>query len=111
MSAVNKLSSLWQQVERLQKQIADQFQALNAAQSLVEVSKAKFEAGDAGGNSDSAIDNLLRAQQIRLTASQNYARAITEYNKSLVEFHTVKGSLLEYNNLKLEAELPPANDK
>ena len=106
IAAINKLSSLWQQVDSLRKQMTDQFQALNAAQTLVEVSQAKFDAGDFGGNPDAAIDNLLRAQQTRSTASQNYTRAVTEYNKSLVEVHAIKGSLLEYNNLKLQDGLP-----
>ena len=106
IAAINKLASLWQQVDRVHKQMTDQFQALNAAQTLVEVSQAKFDAGDFAGKPDAAIDNLLRAQQARLTASQNYSRAINEYNKSLVEVHAMKGSLLKYNNLKLQDGLP-----
>ena len=104
IAAINKLSSLWQQVDSLHKQMTDQFQALNAAQTLVDVSKAKFDA-DSGGNADAAIDNLVRAQQTRSSASQNYIRAVTEYNKSLVEIHAIKGSLLEYNNIALEEGL------
>jgi len=104
IAAVNKLSSLWQQIDSLHKQMTDQYQALNAAQTLVDVTKAKFDA-DVGGNSDAAIDNLVRAQQTRSSASQNYIRAITEYNKSLVEIHAIKGSLLEYNNIALEEGL------
>lgn len=101
IAAVNKLSSLWQLVDSLHKQMTDQFQALNAAETLVRVSEAKFNA-DAGANADAAIDNLVRAQQTRSSASQNYIRAVTEYNKSLVEIHAIKGSLLEYNNIALE---------
>ena len=106
IAAINKLSSLWQKVDSLHKQLTDQFQSLNAAQTLVNVSQAKFEADHPGGNSDATIDNLLRAQQTRSTASQNVSRAISEYNKSLVEVHALKGSLLKYNNLKLQDSLP-----
>ena len=107
VAAVNKLSSLWQQVDSLHKQMNQQFQALNAAQTLVDVSQAKFDAGDSSGNPDAAIDNLLRAQQTRSSAGQNYIRALSEYNKSLVEIHALKGSLLEYNNIELEEGLWP----
>ena len=107
IAAVHKLSALWQQVDSLHKQMTQQFQALNAAQTLVDVSQAKFDAGDSSGNPDAAIDNLLRAQQTRSSAGQNYIRALSEYNKSLVEIHTLKGSLLEYNNIELEEGLWP----
>ena len=106
IAAVHKLSTLWLQVDSLHKQMTQQFQALNAAQTLVEVTQAKFDVGDSG-NSDATIDNLLRAQQSRATAGQSYIRALAEYNKSLVEIHAIKGSLLEYNNIALEEGLWP----
>ena len=34
-------------------------------------------------------------------------KTVTEYNKSLVEIHAIKGSLLEYNNIALEEGLWP----
>lgn len=99
-AAVSKLTDYWRQADSLHKQMTEQFQALNAAQRLVEVTQAKFDAGDA--NQDAAIDNLLRAQQSRATAGQNYIRAVSEYNKALVDIHLIKGTLLEYNNIALE---------
>jgi hypothetical protein len=99
------LTDYWRQADGLHKQMTEQFQALNAAQRLVEVTQAKFDAGDA--NQDAAIDNLLRAQQSRATAGQNYIRAVAEYNKSLVDIHLIKGTLLEYNNIALEEGLWP----
>jgi outer membrane protein TolC len=104
-AAVSKLTDYWRQADGLHKQMTEQFQALNAAQRLVEVTQAKFDAGDA--NQDAAIDNLLRAQQSRATAGQNYIRAVAEYNKSLVDIHLIKGTLLEYNNIELEEGLWP----
>ena len=101
-AAVNKLSALWKHVESLHKQMTKQFQALSAAQSLVEVTQAKFEAGDSSFNQDATLDNLLRAQQARSTAGPKYIRSLAEYNKAIVEVHALKGSLLEYNNLKID---------
>jgi len=105
IAAVNRLSSLWQQVDSWHKQMTQQFAALSSANTLVEVTQAKFEAGDSSGNPDAAIDNLLRAQQSRARAGQSYSRAVAEYNKSLVDIHALKGSLLEYNNICLEEGL------
>ena len=50
---------------------------------------------------------LLRAQQQRADAGRNYARALSEYNKSITDVHEVKGSLLEYNNIRLEEGMWP----
>ena len=60
----------------------------------------KFEVGDT--SLDAILDNLLRAQERRARAQQDYYRAVTEYNKSLVFVHLLKGSLLEYNNICLQ---------
>ena len=80
--------------------MTQQFHALIAAQESVALTQAKFDAGDS--NQDQAIDLLLRAQQNRASAGQGYIRALSEYNKSLVEIHSLKGSLLEYNNLAVK---------
>ena len=62
--------------------------------------KDKFEVGDT--NLDQILDNLLRAQQRRAQAQIEYYRALSEYNKSIVQIHLLKGSLLEYNNIAME---------
>ena len=112
IAAVNKLSTLWQQVDSLHKQMTQQFQALSAAQKLVDVTQTKFDYGyssssQSGSRADENMDQLLRAQQTRSAAGQSYIRALAEYNKSLVEIHALKGSLLEYNNIALEEGLWP----
>lgn len=112
IAAVNKLSTLWQQVDSLHKQMTQQFQALSAAQKLVDVTQTKFDFGyssssQGGSRGDENMDQLLRAQQTRSSAGQSYIRALAEYNKSLVEIHALKGSLLEYNNIALEEGLWP----
>jgi hypothetical protein len=71
----------------------------------VKLYQEKFNAGDAGA--EQIMDLLLRAQQSRANAGRNYARALSEYNKSIVEVHMLKGSLLEYNNISLEEGLWP----
>jgi hypothetical protein len=48
------------------------------------------------------LDNLLRSQERRARAQQDYYRAVCEYNKSIVQVHLLKGSLLEYNNICLQ---------
>ncbi len=57
---------------------------------------------ETGANAlDLILDNLLRAQERRARAQQEYYRAVCEYNKSIVMVHLLKGSLLEYDNVIL----------
>jgi len=102
IAAVSILTRLLQQVDSQHKQMTGLFQALTAAQTLVEYWQARLLLSD-----ESTLDNLLRAQQTRASAGQNYIRSLAEYNKSLVEIHALKGSLLEYNNIALEEGLWP----
>ncbi len=60
----------------------------------------KIEVGDT--NLDAILDSLLRAQERRARAQQDYYRAVCEYNKSITQVHLLKGSLLEYNNICLQ---------
>lgn len=60
----------------------------------------RFLIGDQ--NIDQILVNLLQAQQRRAQAQQDYYRAVCEYNKSIVQIHLLKGSLLEYNNICLQ---------
>ncbi len=61
-----------------------------------------FEVGTTDLKQEQIVDNLLRAQERRARAQQEYFRALSEYNKSIVQIHLLKGSLLEYNNIALE---------
>jgi len=101
IGAVSILTRLLQQVDSQHKQMTGLFQALTAAQTLEENAQLRFYAGQENA------DYLLRAQQTRASAGQNYIRSLAEYNKSLVEIHALKGSLLEYNNIALEEGLWP----
>lgn len=86
-------------------QMTEQLALLTAAQRLVQLFQEKFNVGDS--NPEQTIDLLLRAQQQRADAGRNYARALSEYNKSITDVHEVKGSLLEYNNIRLEEGMWP----
>jgi hypothetical protein len=86
-------------------QMLEQLAALTSAQRLVALQEERFNVGE--GSSEQIMDLLLRAQQSRANAGRNYIRALAEYNKSIVEVHTLKGSLLEYNNISLEEGLWP----
>lgn len=105
VAASIKLSNLWGELVTHHSQMTEQFNSLISAQNQVELLKAKFDAGD--GQQEQVVDQLLRAQQQRANAGRNYTRALAEYNKSIVEIHAIKGSLLEYNNIVLEEGLWP----
>jgi len=102
-ASVSKLSSLWQQLDSLHSQMTQQFQAYNMQTNLVELSANKAKAMP----DPNTIDYLIRAQQSRAASGQAYIRLVAEYNKTLVEIHAIKGSLLEYNNITLEEGLWP----
>lgn len=55
-----------------------------------------------GGKYDlKTVDLVLDAQRRRANAQADFYRAIIEYNKAIANVHFRKGSLLEYNNVKL----------
>lgn len=101
MAAINNLSKHFQLLESLNQQMTEHYQAFTSSGNLVELLQHRFELGDSS-NQDSVIDQLLRAQQTRAQSAQQYNRLVAEYNKTLVDFHALKGSLLEYNNIALE---------
>lgn len=102
IATVNKLSALRQRLTSHYNQQSELGQVLSAAKALVDVSKARFDSEV----SNDTMNNLLRAQEMQCSTYQKYMRALTETNKSLVELHAIKGSLLAYNNLTLQPELP-----
>ncbi len=48
------------------------------------------------------LDQLLRAEELRARAELQYYQAICEYNKAIVNLHTLKGSLLDLNGVVLQ---------
>jgi outer membrane protein TolC len=53
------------------------------------------------GELSQLLDALLRAEERRSQAQLNYFRTVTAYNKSLVNIHYLKGSLLDLNSIAL----------
>lgn len=73
------------------------FNRWRAAEKEVEGLTAKTRVGtETPGN-----DLILDSQRRRANAQADFYRSIVEYNKALAEVHFRKGSLLEYNNIKL----------
>ncbi|MEQ1829672.1 MAG: transporter, partial [Pirellula sp.] len=102
--AIHKLSNLWQQMDSLHEQMTQQFEAYTSNNELVELAETKLK-NSVSSAADS--DFLIRAQQSRARSGQAYTRVLVEYNKTIAEFHAIKGSLLEYNNIALEEGLWP----
>jgi hypothetical protein len=107
-----KLDQMRDDIESLHGQMTQHSEALSAAKKLLEVSQAKFDSGESG-NSDQALDDLIRAQQSRCRASQNKFLLVAEYNKSLVDLHRLKGSLLKHHNFVVDhtAKQPENTDQ
>jgi outer membrane protein TolC len=105
IAATHRISQILRELNSNYIQMTEQLAALSAADRWVKLYQEKFNAGEAGV--EQIMDLLLRAQQSRASAGRNYARALSEYNKSIVEVHMLKGSLLEYNNITLEEGLWP----
>ncbi|MFO7904825.1 MAG: TolC family protein [Planctomycetota bacterium] len=73
------------------------FNRWRAAEEEVEGLTAKARVGtETPGN-----DLVLDSQRRRANAQADFYRSIVEYNKAVAEVHFRKGSLLEYNNIKL----------
>ncbi|MFO0921433.1 MAG: TolC family protein [Pirellulales bacterium] len=71
----------------------------NASQLDVQIQTDRLESGVQ--QIEQLTNELLQAQERRARAQQEYYRAVCEYNKSIVQVHMLKGSLLDYNNISL----------
>lgn len=67
-----------------------------AAQTEVSVVESQYELGTV------TLDILLEAQRRRAQAQNAFWVSVAEYNKSIADLHTRKGSILEYNSIALE---------
>jgi outer membrane protein TolC len=100
VAATHRISQVLRELNTNYAQMTEQLAALASADRMVKLFQKKFDVGDS--SSEQTMDLLLRAQQNRANAGRNYARALTEYNKSIADVHLLKGSLLEYNNIAME---------
>ncbi len=94
---INLMNSHYEQTQIKLNQWAASEKDAKAWQDLLEKGE-----NTSGQGLPQLLDNVLRAQQRRAQAQQEYYRALVEYNKSIVQVHLLKGSLLEYNNIALE---------
>jgi outer membrane protein TolC len=65
----------------------------NAAQRDVEAREALYKGGRV------ALDDVLQAQQRRAVAQAAFWSAVIEYNKSIADLHTRKGSIMDYDGI------------
>jgi beta-lactamase regulating signal transducer with metallopeptidase domain/outer membrane protein TolC len=102
IAANHRLHTIWQQLNQLHIQLIQQFQYLSASQTTVVLSQSKCDVGESS-YFEAKIENLTRALQTRSDASLKFIHTFVDYNKSLVELHALKGSLLDYNHIKIES--------
>ncbi|MCY2975496.1 MAG: TolC family protein [Planctomycetota bacterium] len=100
IALINRLSEEISLMKSHYEQIEIKLNQWSASERDAKAWTDKFEVGDT--NLDMILDNLLRSQERRARAQQDYYRSVTEYNKSIVQVHLLKGSLLEYNNICLQ---------
>jgi hypothetical protein len=67
-----------------------------AAQREVDARQALFEGGRV------ALDEVLEAQRRRALAQAAFWNAVAEYNKSIADLHTRKGSIMDYDGIGFE---------
>ncbi|MFN8765457.1 MAG: hypothetical protein ACK5ZC_13365, partial [Pirellulaceae bacterium] len=98
-AAIYALSNELSLMESHYQQMQFKLNQWMASERETKVYSDKAEIGAQG--LEQIVDLLLRAQERRARAQQEYYRAVCEYNKSIVQIHLLKGSLLEYNNIEL----------
>ena len=68
----------------------------NAAQREVEALDALYRGGRV------SLDLALEAQRRRAVAQASFWLAVTEYNKSIADLHTRKGSIMDYDGIAMD---------
>ncbi len=105
LASTHLLARYQQTLLSLHRQMTEQYQSYDRHGATVAINRSRLDAGIDTGNGNGLefpLDQLLQAQQNQARAAQAYNRTVAEYNKTLVELHALKGSLLEYNNIALE---------
>ncbi|MFK7737452.1 MAG: TolC family protein, partial [Pirellulaceae bacterium] len=96
---LHELSRIHREVDTGYKQMKDYLDQWIANEDEVRIynERIKDDAGELG----QLLDTVLRAEERRSRAEQLYYQAVCEYNKTIVDLHYLKGSLLDYNNISL----------
>ncbi|MDX1925850.1 MAG: TolC family protein [Pirellulaceae bacterium] len=97
---VHEISSAWRLMESNFMSMKLNFDWWQANEKEISIYNDRIK-GSVGELSQ-LLDNLLRAEQRRAQAETQYHQAVTEYNKSIVNVHYLKGSLLDLNSVSLQ---------
>jgi outer membrane protein TolC len=100
MFVIDNLTSAWRNMESTYKSIKEFRDQLQANLEEIKVYRDKEKEGVDNDKGRSA-DLLLRAEERRARSQLQYYQAICEYNKSLLNIHYWKGSLLDLNAIDL----------
>lgn len=100
LALVDELSTAWRRMESNFMSIKLNFDWWQANEKEIGIYNDRIK-GSVGELSQ-LLDNLLRAEQRRAQAETQYHQAVTEYNKSIVNVHYLKGSLLDLNSVSLQ---------
>lgn len=100
MALTNLLTTSYRDIDSTYQSMIDYFEQMIANEDEINVYLDKIAADT--GELNALLDNLLRAEERRSRAQLLYYQAICEYNKSIVNIHYLKGSLLDLNNISLE---------
>jgi len=95
LRVAHELSSGIRDVRRTHQLIKTNFNRRVASQYEVEAIQALFDAGRIG------IDVLLQSQQRQAEANSAYFRSVADYNLAVSAVHQSKGTLLEYDRVRL----------
>ncbi len=109
MALVGELSFAWRNLDSTHEQIRILRDQWAANMDEIKVYRDRIERGLVSeGNFAQQLDALLRAEERRATAQRNYYQALCEYNKSIINIHYLKGSLLDLNSIALQEGPWPA---
>lgn len=100
MLLIHQLAQAWRSLESTFISIKDFRDQLHANEDEIRVYNDRIR-GNAGDLSQ-LLDLQLRAEERRARAQLQYYQAISEYNKSIVNIHYLKGSLLDLNSISLQ---------
>jgi Outer membrane efflux protein len=75
---------------------ADQMQA-----HMAEIKSYNDLIDEKTGELNVLLDQMLRAEEFKARAEQQFNQSVVEYNKSIVNIHYIKGSIFDLNNVSL----------
>ena len=98
---VHELSTAWRLMESHFIAMKQNFDWWQANEDEIRIYNVRIAEGNVTDLAQ-VLDALLRAEQRRAQAETQYHQAVTEYNKSIVNVHYLKGSLLDLNSVSLQ---------